>query len=109
MRPVAPRALAVLASTLESSGGRIVEDVLDPADRDAFRVLQDCEALKTVEDIPLVLCPFCGEHDVERLLAEPSGTVVLRLLDVQHRHAGNRPAFQPLPGDVHDAGRDDQL
>ena len=65
MRPVAPRALALLIGTLESSGGRVVEDILDPADLDAFRVLQDCEALKSVEDIPLVLCPFCGEHDVE--------------------------------------------
>lgn len=65
MRPVAPRALALLISTLEASGGRIVEDILDPADRDAFRVLQDCDALKSAEDVPVVMCPSCGEHDVE--------------------------------------------
>lgn len=65
MRPVAPRALALLVSTLETSGGRIVEEVLDAADREAFRVLRDCEALKSAEDVPLVLCPSCGEHDVE--------------------------------------------
>lgn len=65
MRPVAPRALALLVSTLETSGGRIVEDILDTVDRDAFRVLQDCEALKSAEDVPFVLCPSCGEYDVE--------------------------------------------
>lgn len=65
MRPVAPRALALLVSTLETSGGRIVEDVLDTADRDAFHVLRDCEALKSAEDVPVILCPSCGEHDVE--------------------------------------------
>lgn len=65
MRPVAPRALALLVSTLETSGGRIVKEVLDTADREAFRVLRDCEALKSAEDVPLVLCPSCGEHDVD--------------------------------------------
>jgi predicted RNA-binding Zn-ribbon protein involved in translation (DUF1610 family) len=65
MRPVAPRALALLVSSLETSGGRIVEEVLDTADRDAFHVLRDCEALKSAEDVPVILCPSCGEHDVE--------------------------------------------
>lgn len=65
MRPVAPRALALLVSTLETSGGRIVEDMLDTVDHDAFRVLQDCGALKPADDVPFVLCPSCGNYDVE--------------------------------------------
>lgn len=65
MRPVAPRALALLVGILESSGGRLVEDALDPAERDAFRALCDSGALRSADDVPLVLCPECGEHDVE--------------------------------------------
>lgn len=65
MRPVAPRALALLVSILESSGSRLVEEALDPAERDAFRALCDSGALKPAEDVPLVLCPVCGEHDLE--------------------------------------------
>lgn len=65
MRPVAPRALALLVGILESSGRRLVEDGLDPAERDAFRALCDSGALKPAEDVPLVLCPVCGEHDLE--------------------------------------------
>lgn len=65
MRPVAPRALALLVGILESSGGRLVEDALAPAERDAFRVLCDSGALIAAEDVPLILCPVCGEHDLE--------------------------------------------
>lgn len=65
MRPVAPRALALLVSILESSGSRLVEEALDPAEHDAFRALCDSGAVKPAEDVPLVLCPVCGEHDLQ--------------------------------------------
>ncbi|MDP2431822.1 MAG: hypothetical protein Q8O33_07305 [Pseudomonadota bacterium] len=65
MRPVAPRALALLVSVLESSGGRVVEDALDPGERDAFQALLDCGALIGSEDVPVILCPCCGEQDVD--------------------------------------------
>lgn len=65
MRPVAPRALALLVSTLEASGGRIVEDTLDATERDAFKALQDWKAIKSADDVPAVMCPSCGERDVE--------------------------------------------
>ena len=54
MRPVAPRALALLVSILESSGSRLVEEALDPAEHDAFRALCDSGAVKPAEDVPLV-------------------------------------------------------
>ncbi len=65
MRPVAPRALALLVSTLEASGGRIVEDTLDANERDAFKALQEWKAIKSADDVPAVMCPSCGERDVE--------------------------------------------
>lgn len=65
MRPVAPRALALLVGILETSGGRVVEDTLDPAEHDAFRTLRDCGALVAATDVPMVLCPSCGEQDLE--------------------------------------------
>jgi hypothetical protein len=65
VRPVAPRALALLIGTLETPGGKVVEDALDPGERDALRILLNHDALIGVEDVPLILCPFCGEHDVE--------------------------------------------
>lgn len=65
MRPVAPRALALLVSILESSGSRLVEEALDPAEHDAFRALCDSGAVKPAEDVSLILCPVCGEHDLE--------------------------------------------
>lgn len=64
MRPVAPQALSLLVSLLETSRGRVVEDTLDPTDRDAFRVLCDCGALAVTEDVPVILCPACGDQDV---------------------------------------------
>ena len=65
MRPVAPRALSLLVTMLEKSGGRVVEDMLDAADRDAFHTLRDCEALSVAEDVAAVMCPACGDHGVE--------------------------------------------
>lgn len=65
MRPVAPRALGLLIGILETSGGRVVEDVLEPDERDAFQVLRDCGALCPAADVPAILCPSCGERDVE--------------------------------------------
>jgi len=64
VRPVAPRALSLLVSLLETSSGRVVEDTLDTADRDAFEVLRDTGALVAGEDVPLILCPACGDQDV---------------------------------------------
>jgi hypothetical protein len=64
VRPVAPRALSLLVSLLETSSGRIVEDTLDTSDRDAFEVLRDTGALVAGEDVPLILCPACGDQDV---------------------------------------------
>jgi len=64
VRPVAPRALSLLVSLLESANGRVVEDTLDTADRDAFEVLRDTGALVAGEDVPLILCPACGDQDV---------------------------------------------
>lgn len=65
MRPVAPRALALLVGMLESPGGRVVEDGIGPDESDAFQALLDCDALIGAEDVPVILCPCCGEHDVE--------------------------------------------
>ena len=64
MRPVAPRALSLLVSMLETSRGRVVEDMLDAADRDAFHVLRDGGALAVADDVPAVMCPACGDHAV---------------------------------------------
>jgi hypothetical protein len=61
---VAPRALSLLVSLLETSSGRVVEDTLDSSDRDAFEVLRDTGALVAGEDVPLILCPACGDQDV---------------------------------------------
>lgn len=65
MRPVAPRALALLITTLESSQGRIVEETIDTSERDALHALKACDAIVTSEDVPYVLCPVCGDQDVE--------------------------------------------
>lgn len=65
MRPVAPRALGLLVGVLETPGGRLVEDALEPDDHDAFRALRDCGALSPAADVPAIMCPSCGEHDVE--------------------------------------------
>lgn len=65
MRPVAPRALGLLIGILETSGGRVVEDALESDERDAFQALRDCGALSPAADVPAILCPSCGEHDVE--------------------------------------------
>lgn len=64
MRPVAPRALSLLVSMLETSAGRVVEDMLVADDRDAFHMLRDGGALTVAEDVPAVMCPACGDHDV---------------------------------------------
>lgn len=64
MRPVAPQALSLLISMLETSGGRVVEDMLDAAGRDALHLLRDCGALAVAEDVPAVMCPACGDHGV---------------------------------------------
>jgi predicted RNA-binding Zn-ribbon protein involved in translation (DUF1610 family) len=64
VRPVAPRALSLLVSLLEASKGRVVEDLLDTSDLDAFHVLRDCGALVVAEDVPVILCPACGDQDV---------------------------------------------
>lgn len=64
MRPVTPRALSLLVSMLEISGGRVVEDMLDAADRDAFHALRDCGALTVADDVPAVMCPACGDQAV---------------------------------------------
>jgi hypothetical protein len=64
VRPVAPRALSLLVSLLESSKGRVVEDTLDTTDLDAFEVLRNCGALAVTEDVPVILCPACGDQDV---------------------------------------------
>lgn len=64
MRPVAPRALSLLVSMLETDGGRIVEDMLDAADRDAFHMLRDGGALAVTDDVAAVMCPACGDHAV---------------------------------------------
>ncbi len=64
MRPVAPRAVSLLVSLLEESKGRVVEDLLDTSDLDAFHVLRDCGALVVAEDVPVILCPACGDQDV---------------------------------------------
>ena len=63
MTPVAPRALTLLVDTFEG-GGSVIEDLLDPAHHDAFRVLKDCGALTAARDVPVVLCPWCGEQDI---------------------------------------------
>jgi hypothetical protein len=62
---VAPRALALLIATLETHGGKVVEDALDPGERDALHTLLECDAFVGAEDVPVVLCPCCSEHDVE--------------------------------------------
>jgi hypothetical protein len=49
---------------LETAGGRIVEDMLNAADRDAFLALRDGGALVVADDVPVVLCPACGDQDV---------------------------------------------
>lgn len=64
MTPLAPRALSLLVSLLEESKGRVVEDTLDTTDLDAFEVLCDCGALVVAEDVPVILCPACGDQDV---------------------------------------------
>lgn len=64
MNPVAPRALALLIRSLDAADSRIIADDLDPGERDAFLVLRDCGALKLGPDVPAVLCPWCGEHDI---------------------------------------------
>lgn len=64
MRPVAPQALSLLVSLLETSSGRVVEDTLDTADREAFEVLRNTGALVVGEDVPIILCPACGDQDV---------------------------------------------
>ena len=64
MRPVAPRALSLLVSLLEESKGRVVEDLLDTTDREAFQMLRDSGALAVAEDVPVILCPACGDQDV---------------------------------------------
>jgi len=56
--------LSLLVSLLESSKGRVVEDTLDTTDRDAFELLRDCGALAVAEDVPVILCPACGDQDV---------------------------------------------
>jgi len=61
---VAPRALSLLVSLLETSSGRVVEDTLDTADRDAFEVLRETGALVVADDVPVILCPACGDQDV---------------------------------------------
>lgn len=65
MRPVAPRALALLIATLETSGGKVVDDALAPDERDALKALLDCDAFVGAKDVPLILCPCCGEYDVQ--------------------------------------------
>jgi len=64
VRPLAPRALSLLVSLLETSTGRVVEDTLDTTDLDAFELLRDCGALAVAEDVPVILCPACGDQDV---------------------------------------------
>lgn len=64
MRPVAPRALSLLVGLLETSKGRLVEDLLDTTDLDAFQLLRDGGALVVAEDVPVILCPACGDQDV---------------------------------------------
>ena len=64
MRPMAPRALSLLVSLLEATQGRIVEDLLDITDRDAFQRLCDAGALVVADDVPVILCPACGDQDV---------------------------------------------
>jgi hypothetical protein len=49
---------------LETSAGRVVEDMLVEEDRDAFHMLRDGGALTVAEDVPAVMCPACGDHDV---------------------------------------------
>jgi len=56
--------LSLLVSLLETSSGRVVEDTLDTADRDAFEVLRNTGALVVGEDVPIILCPACGDQDV---------------------------------------------
>jgi len=53
-----------LVSLLEESKGRVVENLLDTSDRDAFQVLCDCGALAVAEDVPVILCPACGDQAV---------------------------------------------
>lgn len=65
MNPVAPHAMSLLVALLETLDGRVVEDALDSADRDAFHALCDYGALSVAEDVPAVMCPACGDHDVE--------------------------------------------
>jgi predicted RNA-binding Zn-ribbon protein involved in translation (DUF1610 family) len=65
VRPVAPRALALLVDLMERSGGKLVEDTLAAHERDAFRALRDTDAIMPAKDVPVVLCPFCGEQDVQ--------------------------------------------
>lgn len=61
---MAPRALSLLVSLLEATQGRIVEDLLDITDRDAFQRLCDAGALVVADDVPVILCPACGDQDV---------------------------------------------
>lgn len=65
MRPVAPRALALLARQLESPQGRLIPGLLETADRPAFRALAEAGALtRTGAQPPAILCPSCELQDV---------------------------------------------
>jgi hypothetical protein len=65
MKPVAPRALALLAQRLEEPEGRTLAAWLDEEDQPAFRLLTDAGALVPATGPPLaVLCPYCALYDV---------------------------------------------
>lgn len=65
MKPVAPRALALLAQRLEAPEGRTSAAWLDDEDRPAFKLLVEAGALvPSGGPPPVVLCPRCALHDV---------------------------------------------
>ena len=55
----------MLVSMLEEPEGKIVEDSLDASDRDAFLALREYGMITAAQDAPWILCPWCGEHDIE--------------------------------------------
>lgn len=61
MKPVAPRALRLVAQRLEEFEGRVIEAWPDPEDRAVFRTLVDAGAFKLAKGPPpAVLCPGCA-------------------------------------------------
>ena len=65
MKPVAPQALKLLIAMLEMPSGGLVEDALGKDQRDAFQLLRQYKFLNEGPEAVAVMCPACGDHDVE--------------------------------------------